>query len=51
MGYKQITIHLNYEHEVRRAMIKILRTAGFLLFTAVATPTIVQDFDKGLVAY
>ena len=32
-------------------MIKILRTAAFLLCTAVAAPVMAQDYDKGLAAY
>ena len=32
-------------------MIKLIRTAAFLLSTAVATPTIAQDYDKGALAY
>jgi hypothetical protein len=32
-------------------MIKILRTASFLLCTAVAVPAMAQDYDKGLAAY
>jgi TPR repeat protein len=31
-------------------VIKLLRTAAFLLCTAVAVPAIAQDFDKGLAA-
>jgi TPR repeat protein len=31
-------------------MIKLIRTAAFLLCTAVATPVMAQDFDKGLAA-
>jgi TPR repeat protein len=32
-------------------MIKLIRTAAFLLSTAVATPTTAQDYDKGALAY
>ena len=32
-------------------MIKLLRTAAFLLCTAVSAPVMAQDFDKGLAAY
>ena len=32
-------------------MMKLLRTAAFLLGTAVAVPVMAQDFDKGLAAY
>jgi TPR repeat protein len=32
-------------------MIKLLRTAAFLLCTAVSAPVMAQDFDKGLGAY
>jgi TPR repeat protein len=32
-------------------MIKLLRTATFLLCTAVAVPAMAQDFDKGLEAF
>jgi TPR repeat protein len=32
-------------------MIKLLRTAAFLLCTAVAAPAMAQDFDKGMEAY
>ena len=32
-------------------MIKLLRTAAFLLCTAVSAPAMAQDFDKGLAAY
>jgi TPR repeat protein len=32
-------------------MIKILRTAAFLLCTAVSAPVMAQDLDKGLAAY
>jgi TPR repeat protein len=32
-------------------MIKLLKTAAFLLCTAVATPSMAQDFDKGWEAY
>jgi hypothetical protein len=40
-----------YEHEVRRAMIKLLRTAVFLLCTAVAVPAMAQDYAEGEAAY
>ena len=32
-------------------MIKLLRTAAFLLCTAVSAPVMAQDFDKGVAAY
>jgi hypothetical protein len=32
-------------------MIKLLKTAGFLLCTTVAAPVMAQDFDKGVAAY
>ena len=32
-------------------MIKLLRTAAFLLCTAVSAPLMAQDFDKGFAAY
>ena len=32
-------------------MIKLLRTAAFLLCTAVAAPVMAQDFDTGLAAF
>jgi TPR repeat protein len=44
-----ITIHCNFKKRV--AMIRLIRAAAFLLCTAVATPAISQDFDKGFTAY
>jgi TPR repeat protein len=50
LEHQQITTHLNYEHEVRQTMIKLLRTAAFLLCTAVAVPVMAQNVDKGRAA-
>jgi TPR repeat protein len=42
---------LNCEHEIGQNMIKFLRSAAFLLCTAVGTPTMAQNFDKGIFNY